>query len=215
MFYPPAFSWSAANCTEVETFNYQMMDNSNKASLVALPTKLLVYIILFLSSKHDRVKLRYVSSWLRCAIEGTPSLWKEFVQPIYDSHEEYSVKDVLKVCGQHIKVLSFPNSRVPSTLVEMLQYCSNVQHLSLPSTKLDPEQLTSTIHHMKQLQTLELKMDNDSDIKKLFLNTGQIKDLTIVSTKYHSLKELERIRIKTIKFKPYFSRNFSCTYTLD
>jgi len=56
-----------------------MMDNSNKASLVALPTKLLVYIILFLSSKHDRVKLRYVSSWLRCAIEGTPSLWKEFV----------------------------------------------------------------------------------------------------------------------------------------
>jgi len=43
---------------------------------------------------------------------------------------------------------------------------------------------------MKWLQTLELKMDNDSDIKKSFLNTGQIKDLTIVSTKYHSLKEL-------------------------
>ena len=84
--------------------------------------------------------------------------------------------EVLKVCGQHIKVLSLPNSRVPSALIEMLQYCSNVQHLSLPSTILDPE------HHMGCLQTLELKMaDSDGDIKHLLLNTGKLKELTIFS----------------------------------
>ena len=120
-------------------------------NLSTFPTELLVYIISILSSVHDRVKLRYVSIWLRCMIEGTPSLWKEFVWPYYDSREEYSLKEVLKVCGQHIKVLSLPYSRVPSTLVEMLQYCSDVQHLSLQSTKLDPEQLTKTMHHMRCL----------------------------------------------------------------
>ena len=99
-------------------------DNSQEESvlsLLTLPTELLVS---FLSSIRDRVKLRYVSRWLRCVIEGTPSLWKEFVWPYYDSCEECSMKKVLKVCGQRIKVLSFPNSRLSSTLVEMLQYCS-------------------------------------------------------------------------------------------
>ncbi|XP_065908495.1 uncharacterized protein [Dysidea avara] len=162
----------------------QDRDKSHVESLVnllTLPTELLVYIISFLSSLHDRVKLRYVSRWLRYVIEGTPSLWREFVWPYYDSSEECSVKEVLKVCGQHIKMLSFPYSKVTLTrLVEMLQYCSNVQHLSLPSTKLDPEQLRMTIHHMGCLQTLELKVDNDSDIKQLFLNTGQLRELTII-----------------------------------
>jgi len=51
------------------------------------------------------------------------------VWPYYDSHEECSVKEVLKVSGQHITVLSFSNSKLPSALVEMLQYCNNVQHL--------------------------------------------------------------------------------------
>jgi len=64
------------------------------------------------------------------------------------------IKEVLKVGGQYIKVLSFPNSRVPSTLVEMLQYCSNV---SLPSTKLGYEQLSMIMHHMRCLQTLKLE----------------------------------------------------------
>ena len=119
---------------------------------------------------------------MRHVTEGTPSLWKEFVWPYYDNREECSVKEVLKVCGQHVKVLSFPYCRVPSTLVEMLQYCSNVQHFSLPSTKLDPEQLRKPIHHMGCLQTLELKVDNDySDIKQLLLSTGQLRELAIIS----------------------------------
>ena len=94
------------------------------------------------------------------------------------------------MCGQHIKVLSFPNSRVPSTLIDMLQYCINVQHLSLPSTKLDPEQLRKTMHHMGCLQTLELKMDSNGDIKHLLLNIGQLKELTIFSNPLFNHNEL-------------------------
>ena len=171
----------------------QDQDNSHKESLVnlfKLPTELLVYIVSFLSLR-DRVKLRYVSRWLRCVIEGTPSLWKEFVWSYYDSREECSVKEVLKVCGQHIKILSFPNCRVPSTLVEMLQYCSNVQHLSLPSTKLDREQLRNTIH-MGCLQTLEVEVDCDSDIKELFLTAWNLSQLSIhVKISQHVIKILQ------------------------
>ena len=158
------------------------MDHSHEESLVnllSLPSELLVYIISLLSSLRDKVKLRYVSRRLSCVIEGTPSLWKEFVWTFNDSCEECSVKEVLKVCEQHIKVLSFPNHRLPSSLIEILQYCSNVQHLSLPSTKLDCKQLRKTIHHMGCLQTLELKVGNDSQIKQLLCKTGQLKELTV------------------------------------
>jgi len=113
-------------------------DNSKEESLVKLlmiPTELLVYVISFLCSICDRVKLRYLSSLLKSVIEGIPSMRKGFVWPYYDSFEEYCVKEVWKVCGHHIKALSFLKSRLPSTLVEMLKYFSNVQHLSLPSTK--------------------------------------------------------------------------------
>ena len=101
-------------------------------NLITLPTELLVYIISFLSLVDERIFLRHVSRWLKVVIEEAPSLWKKLV---CDTRNECcSVKEVLKVCVQHIKVLSFPYIRVPSTLVEMLQYCSSVQHLSLPST---------------------------------------------------------------------------------
>ena len=183
----------------------QNQDNFHEESLVnllSLPTELLVYIVSFLSSLRDRVKLRYVSRWLRCVIEETPSLWKEFVWPYYDSRDECSVKEVLKVCGEHVKVLSFPSSRVPS-LVEMLQYCSNVQHLSLPSTKLVPEQLRKAIHHMGCLQTLELKADNECQIKQLLFETGQLREITLFlpSYRYYLLKQLFKYWIK-IELKP-------------
>jgi len=70
------------------------------------------------------------------------------------------------VCGQHIKVLSFPYSRVPSTLVEMLQ-----------STKLDPIQLRNTMPYMRCLKTLELWYDDD--MKQLFSSFPHLQKLTI------------------------------------
>ena len=174
----------------------QDQDNSHEEShvnLLTLPTELLVYIISFLSLLHDRVILRYVSRQLRCAVEEIPSLWKEFVWPYYDSHEECNVKEMLKLCGQYIKVLSFPYCILPSALVEMLKYCNNVQHLSLPSTKLDPEQLQKIIHHMGCLQTLEIKVDYDSDIKQLFSNTSHLKEITIILETCSSIGEKENV----------------------
>ena len=159
----------------------QDLQEDSHVNLLTLPIELLVYIISFLSSLHGRVTLRYVSRWLRCVVEETPSLWKEFSWPYYDSHEECNVKEMMKMCGQHVKVISFPYCRASSTLLEMLLYCSNVQHLSLPSTKLNPEQIIKIIHHMGCLQTLEIKVDHDTNIGQLFSNTSHLKEIMIIS----------------------------------
>ena len=184
----------------------QSQGNSQEKSFVnlsILPTEILVYIISFLSSLRDKVKLRYVSRWLRRVTEGTPSLWKEFLWPYYGSHEEYSVKEVLKVCGENIKVLSFPNSRVTPMLEDILQYCSNVQHLSLPLIK-DLEQVRKTIHHMGCLQTLELKMDKVDEIKQLLIDTSQLTELVVILYEHcNSLEVLEAFkRWKELEFRP-------------
>ena len=178
--------------------------NSQEKSFVnlsTLPTELLVYIFSFLSSLRERVKLRYVSRWLRCVTEGTPSLWKEFVWPYYGSLEECSVKEVLKVCGQHIKVLSFPNSRVTPMLEDILQYCSNVQHLSLPLIKLDPEQVRKTVHHMGCLQTLELKVGKVAEIKQLLIDTSQLTELVVNLYGYRDSLQVFK-HWKGLEFRP-------------
>ena len=155
-------------------------------------------------------------------IEETPSLWKEFVWPYYDSCEVCRMKRVLRVYGQHIKVFSIPNSRVPSTLVEMLQYCCNVQHLSLPSTKLDPKQVRNVIYHLRCLQKLELRVNNHSDVKQLLLCTCQLKELTIIldtTYNFYKLKDLfenymlaelrpPNINV-TVKIREYFMNYFT------
>ncbi|XP_065906237.1 F-box and leucine-rich repeat protein 13-like [Dysidea avara] len=186
-------------------------------NLLTLPTELLVYIISFLFSLRDRVKLRYVSRWLKCVIEGTPLLWREFVWPYYDSREECSVKDLLKMCGQYIKVVSFPNCRIPSRVVKMLQYCSNIERLSLPSNRLSPVQLRKIIHHMECLQILELKVDNSSDMKQLLLHTGHLKELTIFPIYCHQLKELFKhwveLELRPLNFNiitPVIYSNIEC-----
>ena len=74
-------------------------------NLITLPTELLIYIISFLSLVRDRIILRHVSRWFKVVIEETPSLWKKLV---CDTRNECcSVKEVLKVYGQHIKYYSF------------------------------------------------------------------------------------------------------------
>jgi len=183
-------------------------------NLSTLPTELLVCIISFLPLLRDRVKLRYVSRWLRSVIEGTQSLWNEFVWPYYDSLEEHTLKEVLKVCVQHIKLLSFPYSKLPSTLVEMLQYCSNVLHLSLPSTKLNNTQLRKTIHCMRCLQTLELMVGNDTDIKQLLYDTNQLRELKIISDYYDLIdsrklfKHWKELQFMPPSFKVFTPRDY-------
>ena len=128
--------------------------------ILILPTELLVIIVSYLSSR-DRVHLRCVSQRLRTVSE-TPSLWREFVWDYYDTREETCVKNVLKKHGECIKRLAFPGYWAPAKLTEMLQYCSNVRHLSLPVIMtLSPGQLTQlgeAIQHTKQLRTLDIGM---------------------------------------------------------
>ena len=144
-----------------------------EAPILALPTELLVIIISHVSL-HDRVKLRNVSRRLRSACE-TPSLWHEFVWDYYDIREELCVNNVLKVCGEHIRKLAFPGYLSPK--LEVLQYCNNVRHLSLPLTvTLSPDQLGEVVQHMKQLHTLDVCCTN---LKRLLLIGANLKELTL------------------------------------
>ena len=153
-------------------------------SILSLPVELLVYIASFLPTIRDKVKLRYVSRSLR-AVCATPSLWREFVWPLYDRREKRSVMNVLKVCGHSIKRLAFPDHVTPSALIEMLSHCGNVIQLSLPSgTRLNSEELRLAVQHMEHLEKLEVQLS--TDIKPL-LQIGGLKELTVhVPKQYHS-----------------------------
>ena len=183
------------------------MDKQNNSHqepiLLQLPIELLVYIISFLSSVHDKINLQYVSKWLKYVIEGTPSLWKEFVLPYCDSSEEDTVKEMLRVHGKHIKTLSFPQCKLlPSTMVKMLQCCSNVQHLNLSSTTLDPDQLREITDHMQYLQSLEIKIEFKDDMKKLLHAACHLKQLTIVTDLYsQGLIHWNKLVLKPANFK--------------
>ena len=116
-------------------------------------------------------------------VSETPSLWREFVWDYYDTREELCVKNVLKRCGEHIKRLSFPGYLSPK-LDEMLQYCNNVRHVSLPVVMtLSPDQLVQlgeAVQHMKHLHTLDISW-NAVNIKPLFLIGSNLKELTLYS----------------------------------
>ena len=144
-------------------------------TLVALPIELLVYVFSFVTSARDKVKLRYVSQRLRAAVE-TPSLWRDFTWSHFDFREERSIKSVFKSCGGHVKRLSFPDLVIP---VKLLQQCSNVVQLCLPSATLSVNQLRKVMRSIKQLQYLDISWTSRDDIKRLLLINTNLKELTI------------------------------------
>ena len=163
---------------ESRCLNQSMENPTSKeyVELLTFPVELLVYIVSFLPATRDLVKLRYVSRRLR-AISETPSLWREFVWPLYHTSEKRSMMNVLKVCGGYIKRLVFPDHVTSSTLMKMLAPCSNVAQLSLPpATKLDPEELRIAVLHMIHLEKLEVKLS--TDIQPLF-QIGGLRELTV------------------------------------
>jgi len=80
----------------------------NSVSILSLPVELLVIIVSFLPAARDKARLRYVSHKLR-AVSETPSLWSDFVWPLYDRREERSVMNVLRDFGDYIKQLIIPD----------------------------------------------------------------------------------------------------------
>ena len=163
----------------------QLEEGRGKINILNLPVELLLYIVSFLPTMRDKVKLRYISQKLR-VISETPSLWSIFVWPYYDFREESSLMRSLKACGRFIKKLDFPDHVAPPTLFKMLEHCRNVTDLNLPVvTELDSEQLRIAVQHMKRLKKLEVQLS--TDIKPLLLIDGLEELLVHVSKQHHPM----------------------------
>ena len=156
-------------------------DFGDSGQLLSLPTELLVLILSFLRSFRDKIKFRYVSRRLGSVIE-TPSLWREFVWPYYDDREEVCINNVLKTCGKYVKRMAFPDHVTASKLVEMLQYCSGVTHLSLPEgTKFNARQLRKSVEHMGHLECLDVHW-RYGNVQPLLSIGVNLKELTVYVT---------------------------------
>jgi len=149
---------------------------------VLLPVELIILVLSFLPAVRDKIRLRCVSRKLRSICE-TPSLWRKFEWPSYEDHEseEVSVHSVLKSCGEHVKLLSFPDHVPPSKLVKILDYCYNVKQLNIPTTQLTLGQVRNVLNHMKYLQKLDIQWDRETwRFLKLTFNTSySLKELTV------------------------------------
>ena len=145
--------------------------------LLILPDELLLYIMSFLRATRDLVKIRYVSRRVR-AVSETSSLWSEFVWPLYDHREEHSVMNLLKICGQYVKRLIFPDHVTPFALYEMVSHCKNITQLSIPTgTEIDVRKLSKAVQCMQDIEKLEVKFSG-ADITPL-LGIRDLYKLTI------------------------------------
>ena len=134
---------------------------------------------MLLTETLDKIRLRYVSQRL-WSINETPSVWCNLVWPDCNHCEQNCLCNVLKICGIHIKRLSFPQhvlgplafvKTVPeynqtilklvemSEMLKILQYCNNVMHLNLPaldhSNSHDPdEESKGAVQKIKHLTSL-------------------------------------------------------------
>ena len=141
--------------------------------LLSLPTELLVHIASFLTTTRDKVALWNVSRRLRSVTE-VPSLWEEFVWTYYRSSDERCVSNVLRVCGRYVKRLSLTHHVTPSKLFKMLEYCGNVIELSLPTTKLDTDQIGTAVQLTAHIQKLDVWLEMHEIVRVLEL----VKNLT-------------------------------------
>lgn len=96
--------------------------------------------------------------------------------PYYRDGDENYFTFVLKAKGEAIKKLCFPDHVTPSTFVKLTKVCCRVTELSIPTTKLAPQQMEQVVQHM-WLDTLW-----NIDFKQLLvvlINASYLKELTI------------------------------------
>jgi len=153
------------------------LQSKDHRNILSLPTELLVLILSFLTAR-DLAIIRGVSRKLRIASEA-PSLWKTFVWPFYYTKNEYCVNNLLQLFGCQVKRLMFPHHvTAPNLLLlNVLNYCSNVTHLGLPTINLSLDQLEKVLQGLRNLQSLEIKWV--VDISELLAIVGNLKELTI------------------------------------
>ena len=192
------FSNELLEDSEVPTNHDEVLEDLVTPNLLSLPNEILVKIMSYLPDARDRVKFRYVSRRWR-NISETPSLFCEFMWPDCNHHEERCLYNVMKDYGVHIRRLSFPQQvicpcRLPNTenqvilkllqMAEMLQFCSNLTHLSLPaldhsnsSSDDSGEQLRRSIQEMKHLEVLTIHCY--TSVKPYLSLKTALKELTI------------------------------------
>ena len=180
--------------------------------LHSLPVELLMYLLTFVTSTRDRVRLWMVSRKLRSVMD-TPSLWREFSWPSYKSHEEQIIASILKSRGNYIKMLSFPD-HVPHTAPDVFsRYCNRITTLSMPTCVLQPAMLKKAVRHMAELQRLDVGWS--TDMRELLSLSDTLSDVTIrVQDNDHRNLELDAFLHDWINkgFKPE-SVNIICNHT--
>ena len=148
--------------------------------LVQLPIELLVYIFTLLPTSRDLVRLRYVSRKIR-SISETSTLWQNFLWPWYDSCEERGVNEVLKVCGTHIKRLTFPGvsrGMAPSTAIQLVQHCCNVTEITLDTCLLNGDEVQKVVE-MKFLRKLEICQSKSVPIEPIIVACSKLEELVL------------------------------------
>ena len=151
-------------------------DQKKVLGLLSLPVEVIVYIVLLLTAR-DKVTLRHVSRRLQTIME-TPSLWHEFVWPLYNAEEEGCVERIVKWCGVYVKRLSFPDDvPKPQLFWRMLHWCSNVVELNLTATDRYQDHLSIAIAHLAQLEKLDIRWNGR--FPSLLTFTNNLKELTV------------------------------------
>ena len=151
-------------------------DDAN-SSLSNLPAELLVEIFSYLPL-CDKIRMQYVSPRFKHIME-VPSLWKHFVWPNYEPLQVCSVSKILKSQGEHVRRIFFPAHVTSANILEMVQHCTKVTHLSLPSYRnLSLVHLEEIVHTMKHLQQLDVFV-HGADMKSILATTTGVKKLTL------------------------------------
>ena len=109
----------------------------------------------------------------------TPSLWRNFTWSQFDVREERYVKNVLKMCGEHVRRLSFSHHVMPTKLIAMLKCCRNLVELRIPTSKLSTDQLGKAIEPMRNLESLDVLWYHGDDINPLISIGARLKELTV------------------------------------
>ena len=164
----------------------KVQDSNYCTSLLILPMELLIMILSYLSIR-DIISMQFVSQRFK-EISETPSLWKKFVWPDYESHHVRGVIKVLKAHGEHVREIFFPAHVTPVNILMMTHYCPKVTHLSLPRcTQLSLDHLDDIVHTMTHLEQLDVFT---SSIKCGYPSSHEdvIKQLLVVTT--FSVKKL-------------------------
>ena len=163
----------------------ELEDDNYCTSLLILPTELLLMVLTYLSTQ-DIISMQFVSQRIK-EISEIPSLWKKFVWPDCEP-DHICVSKVLKIHGEHVRQLFLPVHVTPVSLLEMIQYCPKVTHLSLPRyTQPNLDHLEEIVHTMTHLVQLDVFTSSIIDSFTILCEKKIQKLLKVTSTSVRNL----------------------------